>query len=238
MEQYHDFSQYYDELTLDQPYESWLEIVKSTVKNNSSILDLGCGTGSLTHQLTELGPVTGMDLSPDMLVMASQKSDEVRWLEGDMSNFNLKEKFDVVTIFCDSLNYLNSYNAVVDTFKQVYNHLNEDGFFLFDVHTVYKMNTLFNNQSYIDETEHVFLGWDAIAGDEPNSVWHYMTFFEKQKDGSYRRFDEEHYQKTYDENEYKNMLEQVGFQNITTFYDFDSNNHNPESDRLFFIVKK
>ncbi|RZI00309.1 class I SAM-dependent methyltransferase, partial [Staphylococcus condimenti] len=57
-------------------------------------------------------------------------------------------------------------------------------------------------------------------------------------DGSYRRFDEEHYQKTYDENEYKNMLEQVGFQNITTFYDFDSNNHNPESDRLFFIVKK
>ncbi|POA01585.1 SAM-dependent methyltransferase, partial [Staphylococcus carnosus] len=120
MEQYQDFSQYYDELTLDQPYESWLELVKSVTNHKVSILDLGCGTGSLTHQLTGLGSVTGMDLSPDMLVIASQKSDEVRWLEGDMSNFNLNETFDVITIFCDSLNYLNSYNAVMDTFKHVY----------------------------------------------------------------------------------------------------------------------
>lgn len=238
MEQYHEFSQYYDELTLDQPYDAWLDIVKSIVRNKVSILDIGCGTGSLTHQLTQLGSVTGMDLSPDMLAIASQKSNEVRWIEGDMSQFDLGQTFDVITIFCDSLNYLDNLEAVNDTFRQVYNHLKDDGIFIFDVHTIYKMQTLFNNQSYIDETEHVFLGWDAVAGDEPNSVWHYMTFFEKQNDGRYHRFDEEHYQQTYSEEEYKEMLHAAGFKHIKTFYDFDQNNHNPESNRLFFVVKK
>lgn len=238
MEQYHEFSQYYDELTLDQAYDAWLDIVKSIVRNKVSILDIGCGTGSLTHQLTQLGSVTGMDLSPDMLAIASQKSNEVRWIEGDMSQFDLGQTFDVITIFCDSLNYLDNLEAVNDTFRQVYNHLKDDGIFIFDVHTIYKMQTLFNNQSYIDETEHVFLGWDAVAGDEPNSVWHYMTFFEKQNDGRYHRFDEEHYQQTYSEEEYKEMLHAAGFKHIKTFYDFDQNNHNPESNRLFFVVKK
>ena len=96
-----------------------------------------------------------------------------------MTSFKLNQKFNIITIFCDSLNYLSSSKEVKETFNKVYQHLTDDGVFLFDVHTVHKMNTLFNNQSYIDETENVFLGWEAIQGNEPLSVYHEMTFHSK-----------------------------------------------------------
>ncbi|ORN67068.1 class I SAM-dependent methyltransferase, partial [Staphylococcus aureus] len=76
-----------------------------------NILDIGCGTGSLTVQLEALGNVTGMDLSVDMLTVAAQKSANVNWLEGDMTSFDLQQQFDIITIFCDSLNYLQDETA-------------------------------------------------------------------------------------------------------------------------------
>ena len=165
MSQYEDMSLVYDQLTQDQPYDAWFNIVQTFSKRESNdILDLGCGTGNLTHMLVPLGNVIGMDLSVDMLTIANQKSNEVRWLEGDMTSFKLNQKFNIITIFCDSLNYLSSSKEVKETFNKVYQHLTDDGVFLFDVHTVHKMNTLFNNQSYIDESENVFLAWDAIHG--------------------------------------------------------------------------
>ena len=71
-----------------------------------------------------------MDLSIDMLTIANEKSNNVRWLEGDMTDFNLNQKFNVITIFCDSLNYLSTIDDVRNTFKSVYQHLTNDGVFL------------------------------------------------------------------------------------------------------------
>ena len=239
MSQYEDMSMVYDQLTQDQPYDAWFNIVQTFSKRESNdILDLGCGTGNLTHMLVPLGNVIGMDLSVDMLTIANQKSNEVRWLEGDMTSFKLNQKFNIITIFCDSLNYLSSSKEVKETFNKVYQHLTDDGVFLFDVHTVHKMNTLFNNQSYIDETENVFLGWEAIQGNEPLSVYHEMTFFVSQQNGLYQRFDESHYQRTYEEQIYRNLLKDVGYHSVKTFTDFNIHSHEEDAHRLFFVAKK
>lgn len=238
MNQYEDMSLVYDKLTQDQPYHSWFNIVEHFLPSDShDLLDIGCGTGNLTQLLTSLGEVTGMDISVDMLSIARQKTNQVKWIEGNMTHFNLNKKFNMITIFCDSLNYLSSSKEVKETFNKVYQHLTDDGVFLFDVHTVHKMNTLFNNQSYIDETENVFLGWEAIQGNEPLSVYHEMTFF-IQNNGSYRRFDESHYQRTYEEDVYKRLLNEAGFKEVKTFTDFDFNQKEEDADRLFFVVKK
>ncbi|MBE5676625.1 class I SAM-dependent methyltransferase [Staphylococcus sp. SS87] len=238
MSQYAEMSLVYDQLTQDQPYEKWYELVANNCENGSNILDIGCGTGSLTVQLVNLGQVTGMDLSIDMLTVASQKSTSVNWIEGDMTSFDLQQKFDVITIFCDSLNYLQDENAVIETFKNVYNHLNDSGVFMFDVHTVHKMMTLFNNQSYIDDRDGIFLAWDAIQGDLPLSVYHDMSFFIRNEDQTYSRFDESHFQRTFEEATYLKWLTEIGFNHIKTFTDFDENEHNEHADRLFFIVIK
>ena len=172
MNQYEDMSLVYDKLTQDQPYHSWFNIVEHFLPSDShDLLDIGCGTGNLTQLLTSLGEVTGMDISVDMLSIARQKTNQVKWIEGNMTHFNLNKKFNMITIFCDSLNYLETLNDVKMTFERVYQHLNKNGVFIFDVHTVHKMKTLFNNKSYIDESDNVFVGWDAICGDEPLSVY-------------------------------------------------------------------
>ncbi|MCG7338574.1 class I SAM-dependent methyltransferase [Staphylococcus sp. ACRSN] len=238
MVQYEEMSLFYDQLTMDQPYESWLAIVRTFAEGHDSVLDIGCGTGSFTSLLSEYEDVTGMDLSVDMLAIASQKSKHVNWIEGDMTDFNLSRQFGVITIFCDSLNYLQEQNDVISTFQHVNNHLENDGVFMFDVHTTHKMDTLFNNQSYIDESDDVFLGWEAVQGDAAHSVWHDMSFFVKKDNGQYERFDESHYQRTYTKKQYIDMLKHSGFTNIKTFVDFDINNEDEEGQRLFFIVKK
>jgi SAM-dependent methyltransferase len=238
MSQYEGLSLFYDQLTFDQPYESWLKIVEHFAPHHHSLLDIGCGTGNLTTLLTQFDNVTGMDLSVDMLSLAANKAHNINWIEGDMTDFTLNSKFDVITIFCDSLNYLADLEDVKATFTNVYQHLEDNGVLMFDVHTINKFDTLFNNQSYIDETDEVFLGWDAIRGEEPYSVWHDMSFFMKQPDDLYQRFDESHYQRTFTEDTYKKLLNDIGFTNITTFVDFDINNHDENGNRLFFIVNK
>ncbi|MDU9417828.1 class I SAM-dependent methyltransferase [Staphylococcus lloydii] len=238
MSQYEGLSLFYDQLTFDQPYESWLKIVEQYAPQHHSLLDIGCGTGNLTTLLTQFDNVTGMDLSVDMLALAANKAHNINWVEGDMTDFTLNSKFDVITIFCDSLNYLADLDDVKATFSNVYQHLEDNGVLMFDVHTINKFDTLFNNQSYIDETDEVFLGWDAIRGEEPYSVWHEMSFFMKQPNDLYQRFDESHYQRTFTEETYKKALTDIGFTNITTFVDFDTSNHDGNGNRLFFIVNK
>lgn len=238
---YHKLSSFYDVLTNDQPYDKWLQIVQyfTTAQKSSSILDLGCGTGTLTSKLTPLFPVVyGMDLSHEMIQHAQQKSSEVTWLQGDMSNFNLKQSFDVITIFCDSLNYLNLEEEVMATFNQVYHHLNNHGTFIFDVHTKHKMLTQFKNQLYMDDREDLTLIWQASEGELPLSVWHDLTFFSKSEEGTYERMDESQFQRTLEKSQYESMLKILGFKNIQTFYDFDINNHHEKSDRLFFVATK
>ena len=65
----------------------------------------GCGTGTLTAQLNTIGSVTGMDLSSDMLAIAANKSNLIM-VRGRYDRFSFNNEFDVITIFCDSPNYL------------------------------------------------------------------------------------------------------------------------------------
>ncbi|WP_390575611.1 class I SAM-dependent DNA methyltransferase, partial [Staphylococcus pseudintermedius] len=128
--QYENLSAFYDRLTDDQPYDLWLDLIQQTLQQQkvSRVLDIGCGTGTLTQHFTQFADeVMGMDLSVEMLVLAKQKSSQVQWIEGDMSDFNLNTDFDLITILCDSLNYLADETAVVATFEHVYQHLNVDG---------------------------------------------------------------------------------------------------------------
>ncbi|MDP4460088.1 class I SAM-dependent DNA methyltransferase [Staphylococcus hyicus] len=238
---YHRLSAFYDILTDDQPYQSWVKVLQhfTLSMHVKHLLDIGCGTGTLTCLFTSIAPnVTGLDLSKEMIEKAKQKSDNVTWLEGDMSDFNLENKFDVVTICCDSLNYLGTEEDVMHTFNHVYHHLNDTGLFMFDVHTAYKMHTQFNHQTYIDDRETLTLMWQTTPGEDPLSVWHDLTFFSRNDDGTYCRLDETQYQRTLEKEQYEAMLNSIGFKNIQSFYDFDVQNQSFESDRLFFVATK
>lgn len=61
------------------------------------ILDLGCGTGDLTHEISKSGAhVTGMDYSSEMIERAKSKYPELPFLTGDGENFETESPYDAV----------------------------------------------------------------------------------------------------------------------------------------------
>lgn len=245
---YERFAYVYDYLMQDVPYDGWLEFVNKQAKAYSiqggSVLDIACGTGELSLSLVRDGyDVTGVDLSQDMLMVAQEKALEMNvklnLFQQDMSKLDSLGEYDLITIFCDSLNYLEDEKDVKNTFKSVYAHLNHDGLFLFDVHSIYKMTQIFINQTFTLSDEHVSYIWDCFPGEAPNSVEHELTFFVKDEEtNQYDRVEELHKQRTYPILTLNEWLEDAGFEVLNISADFTEAAPTDHSERIFFTCKK
>lgn len=245
---YERFAYVYDYLMQDVPYDGWLEFVNKQAKAYSiqggSVLDIACGTGELSLRLVRDGyDVTGVDLSQDMLMVAQEKALEMNvklhLFQQDMSKLDSLGEYDLITIFCDSLNYLEDEKDVENTFKSVYAHLKNDGLFLFDVHSIFKMTQIFINQTFTHTDEHVSYIWDCFPGEVPNSVEHELTFFVKDEETEqYERVEELHKQRTYPILTIKEWLEGAGFEVLNISADFEEEAPTDHSERIFFTCKK
>lgn len=245
---YQKFAYLYDELMKDVPYDKWVELVKNTaMKYNvqgKRLLDLASGTGELSVRLSANGyDVTGVDLSEDMLTVAQSKAASqglnIMFFQQNMAELDGLGSFDVIGIFCDSLNYLQSEQEVVSTFQHVYHHLSEQGLFIFDVHSIYKIMQVFMNQTFAINEEEISYIWHSYQGEHPNSVEHDLSFFVlDEKSDKYDRYDELHFQRTYPIEVYESWLLETGFELLEVVGDFESGPSQAESERLFFICRK
>lgn len=234
---YESFATLYDTLMYDQPYDKWLEISQPYLSGARSVLDLGCGTGNYTILLPQSMRRVGVDLSEEMLKVARTKDDTIEWIADDMVTLQLSETFDVITIFCDSINYITDEDDLLTLFHTIKQHLNANGTLLFDSHSIWKMEHLFSNGLYSDETEDIMYIWHANAGEEPNSVWHDITFFVQDND-IYKRFDESHFQRTFPVEMFKQLLEIADLQLEKAFGDFNPDEEvSDDVERIFYVVK-
>ncbi|GAE33339.1 class I SAM-dependent DNA methyltransferase [Halalkalibacter akibai] len=243
---YQAFANLYDSLMADAPYEKWVDFIAQQVKQDLSglsILDVGCGTGDLLLRLNKKGArVTGVDISEDMLAIAKEKCEHAGFspplFQQSMTELETIGEFDVITIFCDSLNYLETEKDVGDTFKSIYNLLKQGGLLLFDVHSVSKI-TGFINQTFAEDVGNMAYIWTSFPGEYPNSVEHEVTFFiENEQNGLFERNFELHKQRTFPVEVYLNWLDEAGFEITGTFGDFTLLEPTNESERIFFSVKK
>jgi len=99
-------------------------------QNAERILDLGCGTGQLTFEISELGAeVIGMDNSPEMIAKAKATYPHLRFEVRDATNFEFDEKFDA--IFSNAtLHWINDQQNAI---KSIYSNLKEGGRFVFEL---------------------------------------------------------------------------------------------------------
>ncbi|CAM3794277.1 class I SAM-dependent DNA methyltransferase [Alkalicoccus chagannorensis] len=236
------FASLYDLLMEDAPYEEWLDYTRRFAEPGSRILDLACGTGTLTLQLAAEGyTMTGIDISADMLAAAEGKaraaSESVSFVQQDMRELHAGT-YDVVTLYCDGLNYLAEESDVKQTFQHVAASLEAGGVFLFDVHTPFKMEHIFHHQLYGEDGAEVSYLWFCEPGDDPLSVHHLLTFFVKGGDGRYERMDEELYQRTFSPSSYERWLKESGFTDIEVKSEFGAAEANPNDERLFFKAVK
>ncbi|MCM3673297.1 class I SAM-dependent methyltransferase [Peribacillus simplex] len=245
---YERFAYVYDELMKDAPYEKWLMILTAKLEqygiDGRKVLDLACGTGEMTVELAQHGfEVTGVDLSDEMLLVANEKAVKlglsIPLFQQNMAELEGLGQFDCVTIFCDSLNYLRDEEDIVKTFSRVHEHLKDGGLFLFDIHSIYKMEEIFRDNTFAVNGEEVSYIWDCYPGEEPYSVEHDLSFFVRD-DGSglYDRFDELHYQRTYPVEQYKKWLEQAGFTVSEIMADLEEAPLATETERILFVASK
>ena len=128
----------YDRLNAEIDYSAWADFVEACFarylkEKPELLLDLACGTGSMTLELLRRGyDMIGVDASPDMLSVAWERADE-QALEGalfllqDMRSFELYGTVGAVTCCLDSINYLLTAEDVRTTFATVHNYLDPDG---------------------------------------------------------------------------------------------------------------
>jgi ubiquinone/menaquinone biosynthesis C-methylase UbiE len=245
---YGSFALLYDELMRDVPYEQWVEFVKRQkesykVKGNK-FLDVACGTGEVAIPLSEEGySVTGVDLSSEMLTIAREKAEKssqsLFLVQQDMTELEGLGEFDMAGIFCDSLNYLQTESSIIKTFARVGEHLVQGCLFFFDVHSTYKMNELFTNQTYAYNGEDISYIWQCFEGENPLSVEHELTFFKLDgRTNQYNRFDELHIQRTFPIQQYEAWLINNGFEILSISADFTDDPPSTESERIFFTARK
>lgn len=246
---YQHFAYLYDELMKDVDYYQWITFVKAKLpkesisKSNLRILDLACGTGELSLRLADEGfEVTGVDLSEEMLSVAQEKAlakgKQITFYQQNMIELSGHHEFDVILCFCDSLNYLSSIDEVKQTFQSIYEQLKDGGLLLFDVHSTYKMNNIFLDQTFVSNDDEISFIWHCYQGEFENSIEHDLSFFVKKENGDdYARYDEVHFQRTFDIPIYRKWLEEVGFTVIEITSDFQST-ISSEPERIFFTAKK
>ncbi len=250
-EAYTDFAQVYDIFMDDIPYEDWcgqlaalLEkygdgvaagaISENLQQERNTILDLGCGTGTLTELLAGRGyDMIGIDSAPEMLQIAMEKRDrsgsDILYLQQDMRSFELYGAVGAVVSVCDSVNYLLKEEDVVQTFRLVCNYLLPGGLFLFDFNTVYKYAVVIGDATIAENREACSFIWDNYYHEEEQINEYDLTIFvqEREKKALYRRFQETHYQRGYTLAQMRAYLERAG---LTVLEASDADTHGAVTD--------
>ncbi len=240
---YNEFAFVYDTLTDDVNYAETVEYLEKIFEKQmyfkpKLILELACGTGSITSLLSKKGyDMIGADLSEDMLNVAREKCDSsVLLLNQDMTEFELYGTVDVILCLLDSVNYVTDPKKLQKMFKLAHNYLEFGGLFIFDINSAYKLKNIIAENTFIRETEDIYSVWENEQND--NFVKFCLNFFVKDEDGKYERFYEEHKERIYEIDEVLSMLKKTGFEDVKVFGDNTFNPPSDEEERIYFVARK
>lgn len=240
-------AEYYDRLTNDVDYKQWADYVQRHFdrlrRPVHAVLELGCGTGSLTKLLAERGyAMTALDLSPDMLTVAEQKCRglNVRFLCQDMTRLpiaSIAEQIDAVVSGLDSVNYVTRPKALARMFQRVYGILPPGGLFLFDVKTPLALENA-DGQTYLDEDEDLFCVWRGEYRPRRRICGYGLDLFIRQPDGSWTRGGEYHEEYAYTLEELTAWLQEAGFSHVRIYGDKTMHAPKEGAERVFFAARK
>ena len=237
----------YDQLTYDVDYPRWADYIEKHFARRHipgrTVLDLACGTGSLTRELARRGyEMIGVDRSPEMLAQAAEKNRGVSPIEPiflcqSMEKLDLYGTIDACVCCLDSVNYVTDPKKLERAFARVRLFLMPGGLFLFDVNTPEKLEGL-DGQVFLDETEDTYCVWRAEWSRRGRTCSYFMDLFRREESGLWRREEELHRERAYTVPELTAMLERAGFADIRTYAAFRFRPPAPGEQRIFFTARK
>lgn len=244
---YSDFAYVYDRLMQDVNYSEWADYIECLFDRYSKskpelVLDMACGTGSLTLELAKRGyDMTGIDMSPDMLSCAVEKSAGIDpaplWVCQDMREFELYGTMDAILCTMDSLNYVQDPSELKGIFKLIKNYLNPGGLFIFDMNTPYKLEHILGNHLFYEILEDVTYLWRNEYCSETKICSFDLTFFVREAQDTYRRLDEEQQQKAWTKVEIQGLLHEAGLELLDLLDAFTQSPPVETSERFFYVAR-
>jgi len=209
------------------------------------LLDVACGEGSFAVAMAQHGcQVTGIDQSPQMIELAQERARDadvqVEFRVEDMRSLSFQNKFDLVTCFFDSLNYLLTIKGLQDAFQNMYDALRPGGFYIFDMNTIYGLAVdWMREQTYIQNEKDDFIELHRQDFDYENLIATMaVTVFQKQGD-LWSRFDETHQERGYPIADIQFLLNEIGFEIIGMYGKLSKRSEiQTTSPRMWFSARK
>ncbi|MDW7667385.1 MAG: class I SAM-dependent methyltransferase [Bacillota bacterium] len=235
----YEFSEVYDVLMKDVPYERWTNFIDARLKGFREIAEIGCGTGEITRRLGDKNyKVTAVDVSENMLVKAYEKlrrMPNIKVMKGDGRNLKIDQKFDAVLSTCDVVNYMLEDKDLEQFIKNSHKLLKDGGYIIFDISSYYKIKNILSNNTFVNEEEGIFYVWENSFDEKKCISEMNLNFFIKE-DNNYKRIIETQHQRAYKEEEIIDVLEKNRFKDIKVFDNYNEKNPNKKSERIVFTA--
>lgn len=240
MSAYESLAYSYDALTQDVPYGEVLDFVEGLLRRRGfrpeTVLDLACGTGSLSVLLARRGyRVLAADASEDMLAMAYDKAAELEnppfFICQRMEALTLPAPVDLVVSMLDSLNYLTNPADARAAMGRIYENLTPGGTLIFDINTPEKLRGL-DGQVFLDEDEDTYCVWRAEF-DEAETICYYGIDLFQRQGALWQRSFEEHREYAYTMDQLTGYLREAGFRTITWYGDRTLEPPRPGEQRVY-----
>ena len=247
MATYESFARVYDLFMDNIPYEEWKSYLEELLKEygvqDGLVLDLGCGTGTMTELLAADGyDMIGVDNSEEMLAEAMEKRVEsghdILYLLQDMREFELYGTVRAVVSVCDSLNYITEEEELEHVFALVNNYLDPQGIFLFDMNTVYKYQTMIGNTTIAENRDEGSFIWENSYDEETGINTYELALFIPREDGLYEKDEEVHYQRAYSLEKIKELIGKAGMELLAVYDAYTLEPPKEDSGRLTFVVRE
>jgi len=211
-------------------------------------LDLCCGTGTAAAIFADRGiKMAGLDQSAHMLAVAAKKLGlrGVTLYQKSLPRFKIlgqhnsrkTRKFDLVTSFFDSLNYLLTERDLKASFRSVYNHLEPGGWFVFDMNTQEALKVIWSGQVYADARDDIAWVWKNEYNAKKRMAYCHANFFVRTRD-HWERFYEMHTERAYPNAVIKRLLREVGFTVKGYYRCFSFENPKRDAYRICAVVQR
>ena len=242
------FSSVYDILTENVEYERIADKICSLLTRNGIngglLLDLGCGTGTLSFLLEKKGyDVIGVDPSEDMLAIANEKKYEENssaiFLCQSGEELDLYGTIDCAVCSLDTINHIPSLEKIRETFKKISLFMNLGGIFVFDINTVYKHEKILGDNTFVYDMDEVYCVWQNTFDAKNGKTDIDLDFFIKNEDDEcFERYSESFSEHAYKTEDILNVLKECGFEILTLCDDYTDNEVIENTQRITITAKK
>ena len=244
MSAYDALAQNYDILTRDVPYEQTADYYETLFALEGvrvkTILDLACGTGTLTCLLAGRGyEMIGTDASPEMLTEACCKAAGVEsgpmFINQAMESLDLYGTVDAVVCALDGINHVRP-EKLREVLHRVFLFLEPGGIFIFDILTPEALRDI-DGQIFLDETDDVYCVWRADFSQAENACSYVMDIFTREGK-RWTRGREAYEEYAYEIADLEKLLSGEGFKDVKVYGDKTTELPGGSERRVYITARK